>query len=78
MQVSGDLSKLYDKLIKGLARATSNSVHTVSSDELYIIAKTCSPTERSGAVVYGGGEVIKKWCKEHGAVLRYANHHNQE
>ena len=30
--------------------------------------RLAAPTERSGAVVYGGGEVIKKWCKEHGAV----------
>lgn len=32
MQVSGDLSKLYDKLIKGLEKATSNSVHAKCPD----------------------------------------------
>lgn len=44
LQASGDLQKLYDKLINGRTKVTSNSVHTVSPDELYIIAKNCIPT----------------------------------
>lgn len=46
LQASGDLQKLYDKLIKELTKATSNSVHAVSPDELYTIAKACTPTEK--------------------------------
>ena len=46
LQASGDLQKLYDKLINGRTKVTSNSVHTVSPDELYIIAKACTPTEK--------------------------------
>ena len=37
LQASGDLQKLYDQLIKELTKATSNSVHAVSPDELYTI-----------------------------------------
>lgn len=44
LQASGDLQKLYGKLINGRTKVTSNSVHTVSPDELYIIAYTCIPT----------------------------------
>lgn len=40
------MQKLYDKLINGRAKAISNSVHTVSPDELYTIAKACTPTEK--------------------------------
>lgn len=40
------MQKLYDKLIKELTKATSNSVHAVSPDELYTIAKACTPTEK--------------------------------
>lgn len=46
LQASGDLQKLYDKLIKEQTKATSNSVHAVSPDELYTIAKACTPTEK--------------------------------
>lgn len=46
LQASGDLQKIYDKLIKELTKATSNSVHAVSPDELYTIAKACTPTEK--------------------------------
>ena len=46
LQASGDLQKLYDKLIKELTKATQNSVHAVSPDELYTIAKACTPTEK--------------------------------
>ncbi len=46
LQASSDLQKLYDKLIKELTKATSNSVHAVSPDELYTIAKACTPTEK--------------------------------
>lgn len=45
LQASGDLQKLYDKLIKEQTKATSNSVHAVSPDELYTIAKAFTPTE---------------------------------
>lgn len=46
LQASGDLQKLYDKLIKEQIKATSNSVHAVSPDELYTIAKACTLTEK--------------------------------
>ena len=45
LQAAGDLQKLYDKLIKEQTKATSNSVYAVSPDELYTIAKACTPTE---------------------------------
>lgn len=46
MQASNDLQKLYDKIIDELTRATAKSVEAVNPDELYNIAKACTPSEQ--------------------------------
>ena len=46
MQASNDLQKLYDKIIDELTRATAKSVEAVNPDDLYTIAKACTPSEQ--------------------------------
>lgn len=46
LQASDDLQKLYNEIIKELTKATHKSVSAVSPDELYTIAKACTPTEK--------------------------------
>ena len=46
LQASNDLQKLYDKIIDELTRATAKSVEAVNPDDLYTIAKACTPSEQ--------------------------------
>lgn len=46
LQASDDLNKLYNEIIKELTKATHKSVSAVSPEELYTIAKACTPTEK--------------------------------
>lgn len=46
LQASTDLQKIYDKVIDELTRATKGSVSAVNPDELYSIAKACTPDEK--------------------------------
>lgn len=46
LQASDDLQKLYNEIIKELTKATHKSISAVSPDELYTIAKACTPTEK--------------------------------
>lgn len=46
LQASSDVNKLYNKVITELAKITSKSVDKVTPEELYTIAKACTPTEK--------------------------------
>ena len=46
LSASSDVNKLYDKLIKELSKVTATSTTRVTPEELYTIAKACTPSER--------------------------------
>lgn len=46
LYASSDVNKLYDKLIKELSKVTATSTTRVTPDELYTIAKACTPSEK--------------------------------
>lgn len=46
LYASSDVNKLYDKLIKELSKVTATSTTRITPDELYTIAKACTPSEK--------------------------------
>lgn len=46
LYASSDVNKLYDKLIKELSKVTAASTTRITPDELYTIAKACTPSEK--------------------------------